>query len=250
MTAIADTAASGVQVPSPRTIFLTGASSGIGRAIAGTLAREGHRLALCARGESGLRAVATLLAGAADRLAVCPADAADVAGVSRAIDTAERCLGPIDTLVHSAGAAVFAPVEETPDSVWEAMLRANLTSLFTTVRALLPRFRERGRGHVIAILSTAARNGFAGSAAYTASKFGALGFLESLRAEVRRAGIHVTAVLPGATDTPIWNGLGEGWDRSRMMRPDQVAAVVAAILRDSASGMIEEVRVNPIGGSL
>ena len=245
-----------MSLPSSRRILLTGASSGIGRELARQLAREGHRLALLARRGELLREVAAQVAG--DRAGpgpvhapvALPADVRDAEAVSAAVAAAEHSLGPLDTLIYSAGAARFLAVEETTDAVWAEMLAANLTGLFHCVRACLPNFRARGCGHVVAILSVASRQAFRGSSAYTAAKFGALGFIESLRDEVRRSGIHVTAVLPGATDTPIWDGLGPGWDRSKMMRPEQVARVVASSLRDTSSGMLEEIRLGPVGGNL
>lgn len=236
--------------PASRRIFLTGASSGIGRALAFALARDGHRLALVARRAGLLEELAGELEGGRSVHLPLGCDVMRAAEVERAVAEAEGWLGPLDTLLYSAGSARFAKVEETTDEIWADMLAANLTGLFHAVRACLPRFRERGTGHVVAILSVASRQAFRGSSAYTAGKFGALGFVESLRDEVRRSGIHVTAVLPGATDTPIWDRLGPDWDRSKMMRPEQVAQVVASALRDTASGMLEEIRLGPVGGAL
>jgi NAD(P)-dependent dehydrogenase (short-subunit alcohol dehydrogenase family) len=181
---------------------------------------------------------------------VAPADVTDPASLSSALDTAETGLGPLDTLLYVAGAAVFARVERTTDEDWRRMLDANLTGLFHAVRAVVPRFRARCRGHIVAVLSMSARSAFPGCSAYTAAKFGALGFLESVREEVRTAGIHVSVVLPGATDTPIWDGLGEGWDRAKMMPASQVASVIASVLRGTDHGVVEEVRVMPATGVL
>jgi NADP-dependent 3-hydroxy acid dehydrogenase YdfG len=233
-----------------RTVFLTGASSGIGRAAALQLARDGHRLALCARRVPLLESLVVELEGGAARHAVVPGDVTDPTSVDTALQAAEAALGPVDTLLQVAGAAVFGNVEATTDEVWRQMLDANLTGLFHAVRAVVPRFRERGRGHIVAVLSVSARTAFPGSSAYTAAKFGALGFLESVRAEVRAAGIHVSVILPGATDTPIWDGLGAHWDRAKMMPVSRVAAVIASVLRGTGDGVVEEVRVLPAGGAL
>jgi NADP-dependent 3-hydroxy acid dehydrogenase YdfG len=239
-----------IGLPGSRTVFLTGASSGIGRATALRLAREGHRLALCSRRAPLLESLVLQLKGGAARHAVVPGDVTDPASVTAALNAAEAALGPLDTLLQAAGAAIFAKVEETTDDAWRRMLDANLTGLFHAVRAVVPRFRERRRGQIVAVLSVSSRTAFPGCSAYTAAKFGALGFLESVRAEVRAAGIHVSVILPGATDTPIWDGLGEGWDRAKMMPASQVAAVIASVLRDTGSGLVEEVRVMPTGGAL
>jgi short-subunit dehydrogenase len=255
-------------------VLVAGASSGIGREIAIHLASDGHDLALLARRRDRLEDLAVALerarvqaaAGAsglapggsapAEAPAEVPrdvllcADATDREALERAVAEAEGVLGPLDTLVYSAGTARFLPVEETTPEVWDEVLGGNLHGLYHAVSAILPRFRLSGRGHILGVLSIAARQAFPDSTAYTAAKAGALGFLDALRAELRGSGIHVTAILPGATDTPLWDGAGAGWDRTRMMRPEQVARVVAAVLRETTSGTIEEIRVGPVGGPL
>jgi NAD(P)-dependent dehydrogenase (short-subunit alcohol dehydrogenase family) len=233
-----------------RTIFLTGASSGIGRQLALTLAAEGHTLALLARREALLVDLARALPGGTEKHLVLPADVGRAQAVEAAVERAEARLGPLDTVIYCAGSARIAPVEETGDDLWNETLAANLSGLFYTARAVVPRLKERGKGHFVAILSISSKQAFPGWSAYTAAKFGALGFIECLRAEVRKAGIHVTAVFPGATDTPIWDGLGSGWDRSRMMQPEQVARLVSAALRETSSGMCEEIRVAPVRGNI
>ena len=236
--------------PPERTVLLVGASSGIGRALAIELAREGHRLALVARGRERLEHLRDSLAGGWDRHLALACDLSDARAAGELVPSAEAALGPLDTLIYSAGAARFDPVVETSDESWDLMLRANLTGLFHAVRAVLPGFQARGRGQLVAILSIASRHAFAGSSAYTASKFGALGFIESVRAEVRAYGIHVTAVLPGATDTPLWDALGSSWDRTKMMPPEEVARVVASALRTGPGAMLEEIRILPGAGAL
>jgi len=235
--------------PASRRVLLTGASSGIGREVALHLARDGHRLALASRRRPALEETRAACA-APSQHAVIPVDLTSSPAVSEAVARAQDQVGPLDTLVHCAGTALFGNVEETTDEIWRQMLEDNLSSLFHTVRSVIPLFRREGRGHIVALLSIASRRGFPGSSAYTAAKFGALGFLESVRAEVRGEGIHVTTVFAGATDTPLWDRLGDQWDRARMMAPEQVARVIAAVLRDTSSGMVEEIQVGPVGGAL
>lgn len=233
-----------------RAILLAGASSGIGRALAVRLAGDGHRLALAARNEGRLGEVLASLPGDPGRHIARSCDLGDATATANLVAAAEAAIGPLDTLIHSAGAARFEPVVETSDATWDLMLRANLTGLFHAIRAVLPGFLARRRGHVVAVLSIASRQAFPGSAAYTASKHGALGLLDSLRAEVRGRGVHVTAVLPGATDTPLWDALGDGWDRTKMMPVEAVAGAIAATLASGSSAMLEEIRILPPDGAL
>jgi NAD(P)-dependent dehydrogenase (short-subunit alcohol dehydrogenase family) len=234
----------------PRTILIAGASSGIGRSLAEQLAGEGARLALLARREPLLRGLAEVLPGGAGRHFCRACDLTRPLDVAASVAASETALGPIGAAVYCAGSARIAPVEETTDEAWQEMLGANLSGLFYLSRAFLPLWKQRGEGHLLAVLSISSTRAFPGWSAYTAAKFGALGFVECLRAEGRKSGIHVTALLPGATDTPIWDRLGEGWDRSRMMPPEEVARLAATALRERGRGMIEEIRIAPAGGNL
>jgi len=196
--------------PENRTIFLTGASSGIGRESALFLARDGHRLALCARRPERLAALRSDLPSGSRSVAV-PADLTRPEEIESALQAAEEALGPIDTLVHSAGAARFTPLEQTTTRSGGDD-RRNLDSLFRTVRALLPRFRRLGRGHVVAILSISSRHAFPAPRP-TPRRSTVRSDSSSRSGRGAGEGIHVTAVLPGATDTPLWDGLGPGGPR-------------------------------------
>jgi short-subunit dehydrogenase len=238
------------ETPDSRRCLLIGASSGIGLETARFLARDGHRLALVARRRERLEELARELPGGESRHLAIAADVRRAGEVDDAVREAGRRLGSLEVLVYAAGTARFGPLESFADPDWEEILATNLTGLFRAARATLPIFRAAGSGHLVAILSVSSRHAFPETAAYTAAKHGALGLIEALRAELRGAGIDVTAVLPGATDTPLWDRAGGDWDRSRMMRPEQVARLVAALLRETTSGMIEELRVGPRGGPL
>lgn len=234
----------------PMRVLLTGASSGIGRATAFALAEEGHTLTLTARRSAELESLARELRAAGRAVSQESGDVRDEQSVRRVVEAAGRAMGGIDALVHCAGSARFAPLLETSRETWDDMIATNLTGLYHLLREILPVFTARGSGHVIAILSIASRTAFGGSSAYTAAKHGALGLLDSVRQEVRGQGVQVTAILPGATDTPLWDQIDGTWDRSRMMPPGKVARIVASVLRDSLGGSIEEIRVLPTGGNL
>ncbi|HSJ25593.1 MAG TPA: SDR family oxidoreductase [Longimicrobiales bacterium] len=217
-----------------RQAVVTGASSGIGRAVAAALARADADVLLVARSPEGLHAVATDLAGAGGVLKVCPADVATEEGVARVVDAAG---GPADIVVHAAGAFDLAPLWETEVSAFDAMLAVNLRASFLLVRAFVPGMLGRGRGDVVTIGSIAGRQAFPSNGAYSASKFGVRGMHAVLAAELRGTGVRATFVEPSATDTPLWETI----DRDRnpglpeaaaMLGPEAVAdAVVFAVTR-------------------
>jgi 3-oxoacyl-[acyl-carrier protein] reductase len=223
------------------TAWITGASSGIGRAIALELDRSGWRVGVGARREESLSG----LGEAAAVLDVC-----DSGAVARWAAALRGCIGEPDLVVQAAGWGVFEKVQETSEEDWERTLRTNLTGMFLVTRETLPAMLTRGSGHFVNILSVAARTAFPKNAAYNASKYGALGFTEALRAEVRRQGIRVTAVLPGATDTPFWDRLAGEWDRTKMMPPAAVARAVREAAEAGPESLIEEIRITPPLGNL
>lgn len=231
----------------PRHVLITGASSGIGAETARYLVADGHRVSLFARRTEPLSALVRELGGLASAWSgdvTCRED------LDRALRSADERHGAIDTLVYSAGSARFHPVEETSFEEWRELMGANLDGLFHALQLSLPFLLASGRGQVIVVLSVAARQVFGNSAGYTAAKPAAIGLVDSFRAEVRARGVHVTSILPGAVDTPLWDAIGGEWNRAQMMQPEQVARVIRSVLRDRSSGMLEEIRVGPIGGAL
>jgi len=230
-----------------RHVLLTGASSGIGAETARHLVADGHRVSLFARRAELLAALVGELGGLASAWTGDVTRRDDLASGLRA---AELRHGAIDTLVYSAGSARFHSVEETSPEEWRELMGANLDGLFHALQLSLPSLLASGRGHVIVVLSVASRQVFGHSAGYTAAKHAAIGLVDSFRTEVRARGVHVTAVLPGAVDTPLWDAIGGEWNRAQMMQPEQVARVIRSVLRDRSSGMLEEIRVGPICGAL
>lgn len=206
---------------------VTGASRGIGRAVAVALARRGVRVALLARRREALEA----LAAETDGWAI-PCDVTDPEALSAAAAEVEERAGRApDLLVASAGVFHLAPVEETAGDVLDLNLDVNLRGSVLTVRAFLPALKARGQGTIVQVGSVAGRRAFPGNAAYSASKFGVRGFHEVLLEELRGTGVRATLLEPAATDTPIWDALEPDADpdlpdRSGMLRPSDVAEAV------------------------
>ena len=229
--------------------LVTGASRGIGLAIARALAAERCNLILTARHESALTRVSRELARVKIRLLAHPCDVRDPYSVDVLFRKARQQFGRLDILINNAGIAHQSlPVERLPYPVWMDVLQTNLSGMFLVTQAALA-IMKRG-GTIVNNLSIAANRVFPNSAAYNASKHGALGFTNTLREELRPRGIRVIGLLPGATDTEIWKTLWPQAPRRRMMSPSTVAeAVVAAILLP-ANAMVETLEILPSAGTL
>ena len=184
-----------------RRCLVTGAGRGIGAAVAQRLSAEGHSVALTARNEAELTALAARLPGPA---LVVPADLTDPAAADTLVARVEREWGgPIEVLVLNAGAGTSAPLARTSDEDWTRMLDLNLTAPFRLLRRALPGMVEQRWGRVVAVASIAAKRGDPYVSAYTASKHGLLGLVRSAAAEVATTGVTVNAVCPGFVDTPM-----------------------------------------------
>jgi 3-oxoacyl-[acyl-carrier protein] reductase len=228
------------------TALVTGATHGIGRATAFALGRAGHRVGVCSR---TVPAVATLL----EELRAAGIEAAGRAGdVSRPEDVTAIVehvgaeLGEIDVLVNNAGILVARPVAELTLEEWDVTMATNLRSLFLMTRAVLPPMRAKGRGDIVNVASLAARNGFVGGTAYTASKHAVLGFGRSLMLELRKENIRVVTICPGSVDTgmlrdqPMLHS-----DSQRILRPEDVADSILHTLRLPRRALVSEVDLRP-----
>ena len=191
---------------STRVAVVTGASSGIGAELARQLAGSGWRVGLTARRAGDLEALAVAIRAAGGIAAVAPADAADPDATRGAIAALADELGPIDLLIANAGLGLGTPAGAFSAADVERMVRVNLLGAAYAIEAVLPEMLRRGRGQIAGISSLAAYRGLPGGAGYCASKAGLTALLESLRIDLRRRGIAVTAVHPGYVRTPMIAG--------------------------------------------
>lgn len=218
-------------------------------AIARALAREGCNLVIASRSKSKLdRAARELSKGKVEVLpVVCDVrDAEDVKALLAAVKSKFRRL---DILINNAGVThANLNVAKLPAESWREVIETNLTGLFLVTQAALPLMKPGGT--IVNNLSVAARRVWPGSSAYNASKHGALGFTNTLREELRKKGIRVTALLPGAADTAIWNVFWPDAPREKMLSPETVAAAVVDVLALPAESTVEELTIMPTGGAL
>jgi len=230
-----------------RTAVVTGASKGIGLAIARALASDGFRVAMLARSADTLVARAREIGDRAMAI-VC-----DVAG-DRALDEAIARVtdlfgGPPGVLVNNAGFFSLATADATSLADFRSSLEVNLVAPFRFVRAFLPAMCERGSGHIVSIGSISDRIAFPENAAYSASKFGARGLHEVLRAELKGTGVRATLISPAAVDTPLWDPVDPDsrpgfTPRHAMLRPEAVAAAVMFAVSQPGDVNVDELRLS------
>jgi NAD(P)-dependent dehydrogenase (short-subunit alcohol dehydrogenase family) len=229
--------------------LITGATQGIGLAIAQSLAAEGCGLILCARDRKRLASAESQLSSKQIPLRALSCDVSDEKSVASMFATIRKKVSHLDILVNSAGIAhAFRSIAELKTQEWNQVLSTNLTGTFLVTRAALP-LMSRGSS-IVNILSMSSKRAFPNLAAYTASKFGALGLTHALREELRSHGIRVIAALPGSTDTPIWETLWPEAPRHKMMRPETVAQAIVAALKLPPEATVEEIDLMPTGGPL
>ncbi|HEU5396545.1 MAG TPA: SDR family oxidoreductase [Verrucomicrobiae bacterium] len=217
-----------------KTAIVTGASRGIGLAIARALAREGVRLALISRTRPP--------ANVRGKFIAC--DLADVEQVPDAISEALKHLGRLDYLINNAGVFLEKPATEISLADWDRVLRVNLTAPFLFCRETLPHL-VKSKGRIINIGSSAAAQGYLHQSAYCASKHGFLGFARSLAMELKPRGVHVYNLCPGGVDTDLIKGthLGERLKGQPMIRPEDMAEMVVFLLRQPANVDLPEIFV-------
>jgi 3-oxoacyl-[acyl-carrier protein] reductase len=216
-----------------KTAIVTGASRGIGLAIARALANEGVRLGLLSRSKPGI----------GGEFAAC--DLADPDQISAGVRRLIERLGQVDFLVNNAGTFLESPVAEMDLAAWEQVLRVNLTAPFLVTRELLPHLIARRQGRIVNIASTSSVQGYLHQSAYCASKHGLLGFARSLAIELKPHNVHVYNLCPGGVDTDLIKGthLGERLKGQPMIAPGDIAEMVVFLLRQPENIDLSEVVV-------
>src|SRR5436305_2316599 len=232
-----------------RIALITGASRGIGLAIARAFGREGCNLILTARQQEPLQKVSRELLRQKARLLCHPCDVRDPRSVDELFRAVRHEFGRIDILINNAGIAhTNLPIENLPFPVWKDVFATNVDGVFLVTQAALLLMKKGAT--IVNNLSIAATRVFPGSAAYNASKHAALGFTNTLREELRPRGIRVIGIQAGATDTQMWKTLWPQAPRRKMMSPNTVAEAVLRAVMLPANTTVETIQILPSVGTL
>lgn len=229
---------------SGKVAIVTGAGQGIGRAVALLLARSGSKVALAARSEGQLNAVAEEIRKQGGDALVIATDLTRDDEIERLVEKTLQEGGAIDFLINNAGWGKTAPIIKAKREDWDQTFAVNLRAPMILSQLVLPKLIEKGQGAIINIGSVSGKSGHANAAAYCASKFGLIGFTESLYEEAREHGIKVAVILPGFVDTPMIPRV-KRLDRSKMIRPEDVAQAVLFVLTSPPTACPVEITVRP-----
>ena len=226
-------------------IVVTGASKGIGRAIALKYAKAGHKVAVCSRTEKDLKALAKK---APENIIYQTCDVSDAEQIHDFYDFVKKNFKTVDILVNNAGVFLPGQILNEEDGNLELLIETNLYSAYRMSRLLLPDMIKRKKGHVFNMCSIASVKAYEYGGSYSISKFALYGMSKSMREELKPHNIKVTAVLPGATLTDSW--AGTDLPDSRFMKAEDVADMVYAVSMLSPSAVVEDILLRPIEGDI
>lgn len=231
-------------------VLITGASQGIGEAIAKTFAKEirGVRLALVARNVKNLKTVARHCTRHGAKVGIFTCDVSNELSVSMVAKAVRKTFGPVDVLINNAGTFTMAPFVETKVAEFDQQIAVNLRSAFLVTQAFLPAMLKRRHGDIFFMSSIAGLGAYPNSAAYCAAKFGVTGLAKVLRAETKDRGVRVCCIHPGATWSPSWSK--SGVKPERIMPAEDIARALLGVYRLSRQTVVEEIILRPQQGDL
>jgi short-subunit dehydrogenase len=230
--------------------IVTGATQGIGKAIAEKLLMEGFSVAICARNQQKLDEVQNQWRASYPNACIIalPADLSNKCEAYAFAEAVIKEMGTIDLLINNAGSYLPGTIAEEPDGLLEKMISVNLYSAYYVTRKILPAMQAQQRGHIFNMCSVASLQAYPNGGSYSISKYALLGFSENLRHELRQHNIKVTSVCPGATYTPSWDGSGVAPER--IMEATDIAATVWHSYQLSPQANVETIVLRPVKGDL
>jgi 3-oxoacyl-[acyl-carrier protein] reductase len=236
-----------------RVALITGASSGIGRASALALAREGASLLVTARRQDRLEELVAEATAAGGKAVHVVGDAREEATADRAVRAALESFGKLSILINNVGVGIYGPLVDTALSDYVEMMDSNMRSTFLFTRHAVPHMISQRQGMILMISSMAGKYGFAGEAAYCASKFAQVGFAQALDKELHPFGIKVGVICPGGVKTEFAIGTGRTIDAvasSGMLEPEYVAEAVLLACTQAPGSRIIEIQMRPMSEPL
>ena len=231
-----------------RLVFITGAASGLGQALAWRYHQAGAELALVGRHESTIKSWAEQRGISPDRYKIYSADVAIAASIVAAGEACLRQQGVPDVVVNNAGLFIQGTISDEPADNLQKLMEINLYSAYHLTRALLPAMKAQGRGHIFNMCSIASLRAYPHGSSYGITKYAMAGFNANLREEMKPFGIKVTGVFPGATMSDSW--AGSGVQPERIMQANDVAKMIVSAAQLSPAAVVEDIVMRPQLGDL
>ena len=221
-------------------VLITGASSGLGKALSISLSKNGYHCILASRNKKELNKLSKTIKSQGNLCTTIPTDLTSKDSIDNLYS---KCLkiGFIEMIIHNAGIGIFSKVAETSMDDFDRQIDVNLKAPFILCKKFIPHMKEKSKGRLVFINSVAGKHGYPYSSAYVSSKFGLRGLSESLRLELRSDNIKVISVHPGAIDTPFWNNVNADFPRSEMLSADSVANDIVNAIESKGNSVIEEI---------
>jgi 3-oxoacyl-[acyl-carrier protein] reductase len=226
---------------------ITGASKGIGRAVALAMAREGASISISARDEEQLNKTAAEARALGSTVYVHPGDMSIEDEIKKFIKNTIKELGRLDILVNNAGFGHFKPIAEFATADWDEMFKLNVRGLFISTREALPHLREAGESIIVNVASLAGKNAFVNGGGYAATKHAVIGFSRCLMLEERKHGVRVLVICPGSVATNFFDDHHDTFDpkRDRILKPEDVADSILHMIQLPQRAMVSEIDIRP-----
>ncbi|HCA43228.1 MAG TPA: hypothetical protein DEP28_08255 [Bacteroidetes bacterium] len=231
-------------------IWITGASTGIGKDTALVLSKAGHTIIVTARRKSRLVNIVSEIKFSEREASAFVCDVSSERSIQTTYKRIKERYGKVDILINNAGVTVFKNFTESKTPDYDYIMDINLRGSFLCSKIVLNDMIKRKSGHIINVLSTAAKTSLEGSSLYTASKAGLMAMSDVLRKETRKFNIKISNIFPGATETPMWDSKTRSKFKNRMMESVDIANIIKMVIEQPKKVMIEELVVRPIKGDL
>ena len=225
---------------SDKIVLITGASSGLGRAISICLASKNYHCILSSRNKVKLKEIADYMHSKNYTCTIIPSDLTSEKSIENLYQECQR-IGFVEMVVNNAGVGIFSKIEDSSIADFDKQVSINLRAPFILSKKFIPDMKKKSKGRLIFINSVAGKTGYPFSSSYVSSKFGLRGLSESLREELRQDDIKVISIHPGAIDTPFWDNVNVDFSREQMLSPESVANDIVNAMESSGNSVVEEI---------